>query len=76
MAYQGLEQTVPVTVRFNPFASIKLDRNPTFADNKLTVSLTVTANTSDANLDIAACFRGQSRTPAVKVRGSKRTGTA
>ena len=58
VAYQGLQQMVPVTVRFNPFASIKLDRNPTFADNKLTVSLTVTANTSDANLEYRSLLPG------------------
>ncbi len=51
VAFQGLEQDVPVTVKFNPFASIVVGPNPKFAESTMTVDLKVTANTSDAELE-------------------------
>ncbi len=53
VVYGGLEQSVPVTVKFNPFANIAVD-DPKFADSTLTVNLTVTTNATDAQLEYRA----------------------
>lgn len=49
--YQGLEQSIPVLVRYNPFVQIEVGRDPKFVDSTLTVDLTVTANTNSVDLE-------------------------
>jgi plastocyanin len=49
--YQGLEQSIPVTVKYNPFAEIEVGRDPKFVDSTLTVDLTVNANTTAVDLE-------------------------
>ena len=51
VTYQGLEQSIPVLVKFNPFANIEVGQDPKFAEATVTVDLKVTANTSDAELE-------------------------
>jgi hypothetical protein len=66
VSFQGLTQNIPVTVKFNPFASISLDKNPTLADNALTVSLSVAANTTDASLEYRCLLPGGADTNAAE----------
>jgi hypothetical protein len=51
VSFQGLEESVPVTVKYNPFFKIEVGRDPKFVDSTLTVDLTVTANTSNLDLE-------------------------
>ena len=50
-SYQGLEELIPVTVKFNPFFHIEIGKDPKFVESTLTVDLAVTANTSNAELE-------------------------
>jgi hypothetical protein len=51
VVYQGLEQTIPVTVKFNPFASVEISSDPKFDASSLSVDLTVIANSAAVDLD-------------------------
>ncbi|GDY07062.1 hypothetical protein LBMAG52_05480 [Planctomycetia bacterium] len=49
--YQGLEQSVAVRIKINPFAKIEVGRDPKFKDNTMTVELTVFANPAEGELE-------------------------
>lgn len=61
--YQGLEQSIPVTVKYNSFAEIEVGRDPKFADSTLTVDLIVTANTTAADLEYRATLPNSNGRP-------------
>lgn len=63
VAYQGLEQSVPVTVNFNPFANIEIGPNPKISESTMTVDLKVSANTTDATLEYRCLLPNRERRP-------------
>jgi len=58
VTYEGMEQTIPVTVKFNPFASIEISSDPKFDSSTMSVDLTVIANSSAVDLDYRTLLPG------------------
>ncbi|MFM9966149.1 MAG: Ig domain-containing protein [Planctomycetaceae bacterium] len=62
--YQGLELSVPVRIKINPFARIEVGRDPKFKDNTMTVELTVFANPADGELEYRSTLLKHDENPA------------